>query len=145
MMLKQWIGVAVLLCGNFLGKGQSTIVARMVNLRSDKGVCRVCIFDRPEAFNGKGGTPLQCLAVPVKGRAAEATFSNLRPGTYAVFVFHDANNNDHFDTNWMGIPKEGYGASRNNLPFAAAPSFNNNKIDIAANTVTTVTIRLRNL
>jgi uncharacterized protein (DUF2141 family) len=145
MILMRLIFCVVLACGALAGRTQSTIVARMVNLRNDKGVCRVCLFDRAEAFNGKGGTPVQCLQVPVKDRAAEATFSGLAAGTYAVFVFHDANNNNKFDTNIFGIPKEGYGASRNNLPFAAAPSFNSNKIVIAPDTVTTLTIRLRNL
>jgi uncharacterized protein (DUF2141 family) len=145
MILMRLIFCVILICGPLIGHSQSTIVARMVNLRNDKGVCRVCLFDRPEAFNGKGGTPVQCLQVPVKDRIAEATFSNLPAGTYSVFVFHDANNNSKFDTNFLGIPKEGYGASRNNLPFAAAPSFNSNKITIAPNTVTTLSIRLRNL
>jgi uncharacterized protein (DUF2141 family) len=145
MMLTRVIFCVILICGAIIGRSQSTIVARMVNLRNDRGVCRVCLFDRPEAFNGKGGKPVQCLEVPVKDRVAEAAFSNLPAGTYAVFVFHDANNNDRFDTNWLGIPSEGYGASRNNLPFAAAPSFNSNKIVVAPNTVTTLQIRLRNL
>ncbi|RYZ20046.1 MAG: DUF2141 domain-containing protein [Chitinophagaceae bacterium] len=145
MAMKRLILMAALCGGSGALRAQSSIVAKMTNLRNDKGVCRVCLFDRPEAFNEKGGTPLRCVVAPVRNRAAEAAFTDLAPGTYAVFVFHDANNNDRFDTNWMGIPKEGYGASRNNLPFAAAPSFNGNKITITAHTTTTLNIRLRNL
>ena len=124
---------------------QGSIVARLVNLRNDKGVCRVCVFDRAEAFKGTGGAPLQCLVVPVTQGKAEAVFSNLPAGSYALFAFHDANNNGKFDTNFLGIPKEGYGASRNNLPFAAAPDFESNKVTLAANTVLQLTIRFRNL
>ena len=130
---------------SLLADAQSTISARLVNLRSDKGLCRICIFDKPQAFRIKAGQPLQCIAVPVRNGVAEASFSNLAPGTYALFVFHDANGNGKFDTNFLGIPKEGYGASRNSLPFAAAPSFENNKLQIASNTITSITIRIRNL
>ncbi|GAA4320728.1 DUF2141 domain-containing protein [Flaviaesturariibacter amylovorans] len=124
---------------------QSTIVARMSNVRNDKGVCRVCLFDKAAAFKGESGSPVQCQQVPVSGGAAEATFTGLPPGSYAVFVFHDANNNNKMDKNFLGIPKEGYGASRNNLPFAAAPTFDGNKITITDKTITTVRMRLRNL
>ena len=37
----------------------------------------------------------------------------LPAGTYAVQVMHDANGNDKLDTNFMGIPVEGYGFSNN--------------------------------
>lgn len=35
------------------------------------------------------------------------------PGYYAVALFHDENENRHFDTNFLGIPVEGYGFSNN--------------------------------
>ncbi|RYY98694.1 MAG: DUF2141 domain-containing protein [Chitinophagaceae bacterium] len=137
--------LAALLCGTLGAAAQSSIVARMTNIRNDKGVCRVCVFDKAEAFKGESGSPVQCQQVAVQGGTAEATFSGLPAGNYAVFVFHDANNNNKMDKNFLGIPKEGYGASRNNLPFAAAPSFDGNRITIADKTTTTVRIRLRNL
>ena len=33
------------------------------------------------------------------------------PGTYAVAVHHDANANGAMDSNFLGMPKEGYGVS----------------------------------
>jgi uncharacterized protein (DUF2141 family) len=33
------------------------------------------------------------------------------PGDYAVSVFHDQNSNGKLDRNFMGMPKEGVGAS----------------------------------
>ncbi|RYY94421.1 MAG: DUF2141 domain-containing protein, partial [Chitinophagaceae bacterium] len=116
----------LLLTGAAAG-AQGRIVTEITNLRNDRGICRVCLFDRPEAFKGTAGTPLQCRLVPIRQGRAEAIFPDLNPGVYAIFAFHDANNNGKFDTNFLGIPREGYGASRNNLPFAAAPSFEANK------------------
>jgi uncharacterized protein (DUF2141 family) len=49
------------------------------------------------------------------------------------------------DTNFLGIPKEGYGASKNKLPFASAPTFADNKFDVGANNTINIEIRLRNL
>lgn len=132
-------------CGAGMARAQSSIVAHMVNLRSDKGVCRVCLYDRADAFKGTAGAPLQCREVAVVGGKAEAVFTNLPAGSYALFAFHDANNNRKFDTNFLGIPREGYGASRNNLPFAAAPGFESNKVQLPVNSVLQLTIRFRNL
>lgn len=126
-------------------RSQGRIVAQMTNLRNDKGVCRVCLFDKADAFRGKEGAPLQCREVPIAKGRAEAVFADLPAGSYAVFAFHDANNNRKFDTNFLGIPKEGYGASRNNLPFAAAPTFQDNKVVLSAGHELKLTMRFRNL
>jgi len=34
-------------------------------------------------------------------------------GTYAVTVYHDVNDNQKLDTNWIGIPKEPVAISNN--------------------------------
>jgi uncharacterized protein (DUF2141 family) len=124
---------------------QSRIVAQISNVRNDKGVCQVCLYNNATSFSGDGGTPVQCVQSPVKNGTSEALFVNVLPGTYAIMVFHDANSNKKLDQNFIGIPKEGYGASRNKLPFASAPSFNDNKFTITDKTTTTLRIRLRNL
>jgi uncharacterized protein (DUF2141 family) len=49
------------------------------------------------------------------------------------------------DKNFLGIPKEGYGASNNKLPFAAAPSFNDNKFILGKGETKHLSIKLRNL
>ncbi|MGB0978565.1 MAG: DUF2141 domain-containing protein [Croceimicrobium sp.] len=37
----------------------------------------------------------------------------LKPGKYALAIFHDANNNDELDKAFSGIPTEKYGFSNN--------------------------------
>ena len=44
-----------------------------------------------------------------KGKV-EHTFT-IKPGSYAIGVIHDENNNGELDYNFLGIPKEGYGFS----------------------------------
>lgn len=135
-----------LLCLFFFlqAQAQSRVVAQISRFRNDKGVCRACLFNNAAAFEGKGA-PVQCVEVAIKNKEARAEFTGVAAGTYAVLVFHDANNNKKFDTNFLGIPSEGYGASRNNLPFAAAPGYNGNKFDLPDRFVITLPIRLRNL
>lgn len=124
---------------------QSSVQLDITRFRNNSGVCQVCLFDNPEAFKGSTGKPVACQKIGVRDRRAALTFSCLQPGTYAIMLFHDANNNGRMDTNFLGIPSEGYGASRNNLPFAAAPTFNANKFIVSSNSHLKLSIRLRNL
>ncbi len=41
------------------------------------------------------------------------TFKALPTGTYAIKLFHDINDNQKLDSNWLGIPREPYGFSNN--------------------------------
>lgn len=135
----------LLLFASAIAKAQSRIVTQISNIRNDKGVCRVCLYNNAASFNDDGGTPVQCVESAVKNGISEARFEHVTPGVYAVMVFHDANSNKKMDQNFLGIPKEGYGASRNKLPFASAPGFDDNKFTVADKTTTTLHIRLRNL
>jgi uncharacterized protein (DUF2141 family) len=123
---------------------QGKVVVDVSHFRNDKGICIVGLYNNAKAFAGKG-QPVRQLKVAVQGKTAKAIFENLPAGTYAISVIHDANNNNRFDTNFIGIPTEGYGASQNKLPLAAAPKFEENKFSVDSSTTTAVHIKLRHL
>ncbi len=125
-------------------QAQGKITVSISNIKNNNGVCRVCIFDNAASFNGEG-KPLQCVSTNVSNKTAVARFDNVPAGTYAISVFHDANNNNKFDLNFVGMPKEGYGASKNKLPFAAAPAFKDNQFTLKNSQHLQLPIRLRNL
>lgn len=123
---------------------QCKIVVEVNNFRNSKGVCILGLFENAAAFSGNG-EPIRYMKVAIRQKTATAVFDNVPPGSYAISVIHDANNNNRFDTNFIGIPTEGYGASRNKLPFAAAPKFDDNKFVLPPNTTTAINIKLRYL
>ena len=123
---------------------QNKIVVQVNNFENSKGVCIICLYDNAKAFAGKG-SPVKCSTIAVNAKSANTIFENIAEGTYALSVIHDTNNNTKFDTNFLGIPTEGYGASQNKLPFAAAPKFDANKFTVTPNSTTTSTIKLRYL
>ena len=138
--------ILLILCAwSFEGSAQAKVVAEVVNFENNKGVCRACIFNNAASFNGEGGEPLKCVQVQVRNKTALVSFEGLQHGTYAIFLFHDMNSNNKMDKNFLGIPKEGYGASKNKLPFANAPNFNENKFTLENGASLQLKIRLRNL
>lgn len=121
---------------------QNKIFVQISNFENNKGVCKTCLFTSRASF--EKGTPFICVPSYVTNETSQASFNNVPDGDYAIFVFHDTNNNGKMDKNFLGIPKEGYGASQNRLPFAAAPLFESNKFSVHASTVN-LRIKLRNL
>jgi uncharacterized protein (DUF2141 family) len=68
------------------------------------------------------------------------TVPGLTPGKYAVAVFHDANGKRRLDI-FAGIPREGYGFSRNPRFKPRAPTFDEAAIDLPQSTNTEIAIR----
>ena len=139
---KALVLIALFFCKSLLA--QNRIVVTVNNFKGNKGVCRGCVFANASSFSGEG-KPLQCTQSIIKNKVAQLVFENVPAGVYAVSVFHDINSNQELDKNFLGIPKEGYGASKNKLPFASAPGFEDNKFSVSDHTITQLNIRLRNL
>jgi uncharacterized protein (DUF2141 family) len=70
-------------------------------------------------------------------------FETLPPGTYAVAVSHDLNGNKIVDTNFVGMPKEAWGVSRNARPTLRAPKFAEASFKIDAGGITRIEIELK--
>lgn len=47
----------------------------------------------------------------INGRA-NISLNGIKPGSYAIFVYHDSNNNNKVDHKWYGPPKESVGYYR---------------------------------
>jgi uncharacterized protein (DUF2141 family) len=60
----------------------------------------------------------------------ELDFAGVAPGTYAVMVYHDENDNGTLDRAANGMPLEGYGFSRNARGHWGPPSFEDAGFDI---------------
>lgn len=142
-MIRKFLAYFFLLFVSAGAWSQAKISVHINNFENNAGNCIVCLYNNPKEFTEKGGKPVACLTVPITNKTAIAQFEEVQPGSYAIMVVHDANSNRKFDTNFLGIPKEGYGASKNILPFAAAPKFEENRIVVTDSTTTRCTIKLR--
>ena len=61
--------------------------------------------------------------VKVVDKQAEAVFEGVPYGEYAIKIFHDENENEKLDTNFMGVPKERFGFSNNVMGRFGPPTF----------------------
>jgi uncharacterized protein (DUF2141 family) len=63
------------------------------------------------------------MVIKIRDTQARCDFLDIPPGTYALAVIHDENMNGKLDTNWLGVPREGYGFSNDVKGLLSAPEF----------------------
>lgn len=113
-----------LLCGALAtGAAQAAdLTVTVTGLASDKGDVHVAVYDNAERFPDSDGMLAEGVVAPT-GRRATWVFRDLKPGTYAVAAFHDANGNHSFDQGLFGVPLEDFGFSMGAKVFLSAPAF----------------------
>lgn len=98
------------------------IVVTIAGLKSNVGGVYVGLYATPSKF--LNGTQVDAMKkVRASTGPITVAFENLAPGTYAVGAYHDENNNDHLDTNFLGLPTEGYALSNGVRAVMSKPTF----------------------
>jgi len=118
-------------------KNHSTITVRIEGLRNDQGTVYVSLFDNKKAFGDNKGAVISGQARPAN-RAAVVVLDKVAPGRYALSFIHDENDNKKLDTNWIGIPKEGFGYSKDVMGKFGPPKFDDAVLDVPAGPVAVV-------
>lgn len=90
-------------------------------LRSAKGMLRVCLTADPANFPACVDDA-DAVTRSVPAGSPLVRFTGLPRGAYAVAVIHDENGNARLDT-FAGIPREGFGFSRNPAIRFGPPQF----------------------
>jgi uncharacterized protein (DUF2141 family) len=81
------------------------------DIRSAKGSIMLSVVNSDAAWNSQE-KPVAAQKIAASGQEVVLKF-DLPAGDYAVQVMHDENENGKLDTNFMGMPIEGYGFSNN--------------------------------
>jgi uncharacterized protein (DUF2141 family) len=126
----RWVGwFAGLMMVSFpaVGVAQSScpgIHVEVLNIRNSIGTVACALFESPVGFpNEYMHHATHLAAIKVRDTRARCHFVDIAPGTYALAVVHDENMNGKLDTNWLGIPIEGYGFSNDARALLGPPSF----------------------
>ncbi|WP_454062491.1 DUF2141 domain-containing protein [Candidatus Nitrospira salsa] len=100
------------------------VIITVLGVRNNQGSIKAKLYgDKPEDFLVSG------KKLDSKRESAQVTSTLIclqapHPGTYAIVVHHDENNNKKLDRNWIGLPIEGVGFSKNPELFFAPPAHN---------------------
>ncbi|MES2495959.1 MAG: DUF2141 domain-containing protein [Pseudomonadota bacterium] len=99
----------------------SELELQVEGLRNAKGMIRLCLTRDARHFPDCAGDP-QAIKRSAAAGPAGIVLSGLSPGRYALSLIHDENGNGKLDT-LLGMPKEGFGFSRNPAIGFGPPKF----------------------
>ena len=100
------------------------IHVKILNIRNSAGAVACALFESPAGFPTEFlHSATNIMIIKVRDTQARCDFEDIAPGTYALAVIHDENMNGKLDTNFLGIPMEGYGFSNDATALFGAPSF----------------------
>lgn len=122
--------------------GATTAQAGTVEVRVEgvtaKGAVKVAVCDKERFLK-------QCAysaSAPAQAGATTVLVKDIPAGTWAVLAYQDENGNGELDRNFIGIPKEPYGFSRDARSKFGPPGFEDAAIEVGEVQATT-TVRLR--
>ncbi|MFZ0256519.1 MAG: DUF2141 domain-containing protein [Gammaproteobacteria bacterium] len=97
---------------------------KILNIRNSTGAVGCALFESPVGFPTDFlRSATNVMMMKIRKTEARCDFEDISSGTYAIAVIHDENMNGKLETNWLGMPTEGYGFSRDAKGLLGAPSF----------------------
>ena len=116
----------------------ATVQVKVDGVRNDKGIVQVALCD-------EATYPKDCrltASAPAKPGAVTVDLPNVPAGTWAALAYHDENSDKKLNTNFVGMPKEGYGFSNGVKGTFGPPRFKDTAITVGEG-ATNATITLK--
>ena len=111
------------------------------------GILNLVIYDSKETFETykvDKSKPQPGIQKSLIKRVAKGVYTDafeIPAGTYAISLFIDSNENEEFDTNFLGLPTEQYGFSNNAMGKLSAPTFAQAQFILAGSAVQNINLK----
>ena len=110
------VNFVFLLCTPLISNSQIILTVEIDQLRNNNGKLLL-------ELNNENEEVIKGFSEVITDNKCIVVIKDLKPGKYAFKYFHDENNDEEINTNFMGIPREGYGFSNNAKGAFGPPSF----------------------
>lgn len=119
----------LVLLSNFVisSVAQLSLRVEIENLSNNTGKVLLELLDDKEER-------VRALSEIIENNKCIIVISDLKPGKYAFKYFHDENENEELDMNWIGMPTEGFGFSNNAKIKFGPPSLDEMIFELKENT-----------
>lgn len=99
----------------------------VTNIKTQTGTIELGVFNKPKLFLRKG-KEYKTYSQKVTNDTMIFYLKDYKKDSYAISLYHDVNSDNECNLNFLGIPVEPYGFSKNFKPKFSKPSFNDCKI-----------------
>ncbi|WP_414548485.1 DUF2141 domain-containing protein [Anabaena sp. CCY 0017] len=123
----------------------ATLNVVVKGINNQNGQICLGVYSRAKGFPMNTEDVLKSACVQPQGNTVTHKFSGLKPGNYAVAVVDDQNGDRKLNKDFLGIPKEGFGLSRNPTVSIATgtPSFYDASFMLMKNQNTKINILMK--
>lgn len=115
----------------------------VVGFENDEGQALMSLFLDDAGWPDDPDAAFVALSLPIRERTVVAAIDDVPPGSVAVAVFHDEDVDGELDQNFLGIPREDYGFSRDARGRFGPPGFDDARLEIEAGESLPITIEVR--
>ena len=132
------IGILCLFFSVNFGSAQDPegqIIITVSQIKNDSGLLRISLFDSKDGFPHNYKQALKFKNLKSDPPEMKIVFPDIPFGEYAIAILHDENNNEKMDTNFLKMPREGYGVSNNVRGTFGPPKFENAKFSVNQDSV----------
>ncbi len=118
----------------------SMLTIKIIGVPSDKGNILVGVYNKKEGFRDEKFTYKNLKVKAAKGTMT-VSIPDLPNGNYAIAVYHDANENNKLDKNFLGIPTEKYGFSNDAMGSFGPPDYEDCIVKVDGNKEISIKLR----
>ena len=122
---------------------QGAVEVRIEGISSTQGQVYASIFLSAEGFPGNKDMAYDYRAAPAADGTIVLFFESVPAGEFVVAVLHDTDANQELSFNALGMPKEGYGFSRDARARFGPPKFEKAAVSIEAGESKTLTVKVK--
>ena len=119
----------------------SKVVIYLSGMQNTNGKVNVALYNSSSSFNDPNQAYRE-LFLNCTGGSMTITLDSLVQGEYAFAIFHDENNNQQIDQNFLSIPTEGFAFSNNAMGTFGPPNWTQSKFSVPASSTVNQTITL---
>ena len=115
----------------------------ITNLRNNKGHVLISVYKDGVGYPEELDKAVRRAKLTIINKKATVSFAGLASGNYAIAILHDENDDGKMNTNFLGLPKEGYGFSNNVMGTFGPPTFSKASFQYNANQIKSIVINTK--
>jgi uncharacterized protein (DUF2141 family) len=123
--------------------GTGRLEVTVTGFRSEEGKARIAVFLDARSWPDEEEHLFAADLLPIRDGEAVAIFEDVPAGPFAVSVFHDKDEDAELDADFLGIPSEDYGFSRDARDMFGPPGFEEARLELVAGESKEITIRVK--
>jgi uncharacterized protein (DUF2141 family) len=114
------------------------LIVRVTGVKGRTGRIEAGLFANRAAFPWHPGKAAFTAVGEPNSSEVVLHFSGVRPGVYALAIWHDANANGRVERNMLGMPTEAVGFGNNASAILGPPSFISASVTVLGNSQTII-------